>query len=74
MKELVLRSWRMMKADPSGLMCWFDPEREKLMLFELDPREDSRVDALCEGDDQYYEGGALDQGKPALLDEEGLPF
>ena len=62
-KQLVLRSWRTMEAEPDGLMVWFDPTREQLKLYELDPPEDSGVGECCEEGDHHYEGGALDQVK-----------
>jgi len=73
MKELVLRSWRVSQAEPSGAHVWFDPTREQLKLFALEPSTEERVANASEGDD-YYEGGALDQVKSRLAPGDGLPF
>jgi len=65
-----------MKADPSGCLCWFDPSREQVKLYELDPADLSGVASALEMDDPHYEGGALDQVTSPLQDlpGEGLPF
>ena len=51
-KKIILRSWRVMHADPSGLFVWYDPTRESVELFELDPPKNEGVAIACEGDDQ----------------------
>ena len=30
----MIRNWRVMRAEPSGLVVWFDPSRESLRLYE----------------------------------------
>ena len=49
--ELVVRSWRITKANPRGFMMWFDPDVEIPCLRSLPPDSD--------GYDPFYEGGAL---------------
>ena len=49
--ELEVRNWRMTEASPSGLHLWFDPLRETVKLFELDPGEFPGVHEVLEGDD-----------------------
>ena len=51
-KKIMLRSWRVTKASPSGLMVWFDPDRESIELYEMDPQLEAGVADACEGDDQ----------------------
>jgi len=72
MKQLVLRSWRTMEAEPHGLMVWFDPTREQLKLFELEPSEIDGVGECCEEDDQY--GLTPSNDLPGAPPGEDLPF
>ena len=51
-KSIILRQWRMTEASPSGMTVWFDPARETVELFELEPSKDSRVADAVDGDDQ----------------------
>ena len=44
-------AWRICKADPSGLLMWFDPTREEPLLRSL-PHDSEEPDG-------WYEGGAL---------------
>ncbi len=55
-------SWRVVSAEPSGMMMWFDPEREAPMYRVLSPGSD--------GTDGFYEGGALGEH---LEEGEGSP-
>ena len=48
----VLRSWRVTEASPSGAYVWFDPSRETIRLYELEPPPDRGVAIACEGGDQ----------------------
>jgi len=68
-KRLMLRSWRVVGAEPSGLFVWFDPARESVELYELEPPEIPGVDA-------YSEEGDQDRSDPSnLLFPQGeLPF
>ncbi len=50
--KIVVRSWRITGADPSGAMMWFDPTRETPMLVAT-PYPSAREP------DPFYEGGAL---------------
>ena len=36
---LVVRSWRISRAEPSGMMMWFDPSIEAPMLRSLTPEQ-----------------------------------
>ena len=75
MRELILRSWRVTEAQPHGLTVWFDPHREQLKLYELEPPDYSGVREGCEGDDQETDPGAPKQHEQICLDlETGLPF
>ena len=69
-KKIILRSWRVSHADPSGLFVWFDPSRESVELYELDPPKDEGVAIASEGDDQ------VDMYDPSIdINEIGdLPF
>ena len=31
--ELLIRGWRVARAEPSGMVVWFDPTREHVKLF-----------------------------------------
>ena len=73
-KRLVLRSWRVFKAEPSGALVWFDPDKEEVMLFELEPEEDPRVADALERDDQDCDPDVLDQVKTSSGDQSELPF
>ena len=74
MKRIPLRSWRVSKANPVGSICWFDPSREQLQLYELEPETESRVADALEEDDQISMYDELDPVKPILVPEDGLPF
>ena len=71
-KRLILRAWRVSEADPSGAHVWFDPEREEVRLYELDPQTETGVRKCSEGDD-LYEQHELFQVTPVIFDD-GLPF
>ena len=74
MKEIPLRSWRVSAADPRGSTCWFDPSREQLKLFELDPGSHPGVHEVLRGDD-YEDLFESDLVKTDPLPPgEGLPF
>jgi len=62
--ELVVCSWRIQTADPSGMTMWFDPDREVPRLESLS--SDQRRDR-----DEFYEGGALEG---TSMEEEGVPL
>ncbi len=52
MAEITVSSWRITQAQPTGMMMWFDPEREVPLL---------RTASVLEREELgYYEGGALD--------------
>jgi len=73
-KRIVLRNWRVSKAEPSGLFVWYDPDREVVELYELDPETESRVADALEGVDPK-EGQlplSIVSGHPSGLDD--LPF
>ena len=74
MKELELRSWRVTAADPSGSTCWFDPSREQLKLFELDPGAHPGVHEVLRGDDQLGLLESDQEETDPLPPGEGLPF
>jgi len=48
-----IKAWRMMQAEPFGLLMWFDPNTERPRLYELEPGDSEegtlvvREDALC---------------------------
>jgi len=68
----VLRSWRVTEASPSGCHVWFDPLRETIALFELEPSPEERVDDVSEGD-------GSDDSRPEQISlmelvEDELPF
>ena len=50
--RIILRQWRMTEASPSGMTVWFDPLRETVELFEVEPPKDSGVLEVVDGDDQ----------------------
>jgi len=50
-KRIVLRTWRVVKAEPSGLFVWYDPAREAVELYEQEPLKDEGVLEFSEGDD-----------------------
>ena len=72
-KRIVLRSWRVQEAEPSGLFVWFDPDREGVELYELDPPTESGVGDPCEEDDQRGLWDSSDQVNE-LVDSNELPF
>ena len=74
-KELLIRTWRVFTAEPSGSLVWFDPEREEVRLYarELPPEEG--VLESSEGDDLNL-FGRLDSSENRSRDSLGddLPF
>ena len=70
----MLCSWRVSKAEPSGLQVWFDPETEVVKLYALEPHAMRGVLEFGEGDD--LRTGPNDQMEPqvVLRLDEGLPF
>ena len=72
-KRIPLRSWRVTEATPSGCHVWFDPLRESLRLFELDPPTESGVAKALERGDQLDQS-APDQVNLVLDPEDDLPF
>ena len=51
-KRITLRAWRVSEAAPSGLSVWFDPDREYVEIYELEPLPEDGVGECSEGDDQ----------------------
>jgi len=72
-KRVVLRSWRVQEAEPSGFFVWFDPTREGIELYELDPPTESGVADACEGDDQRGLWDAPGSSNNEVV-EDDLPF
>jgi len=70
-KELVVRRWRFQEAKPSGLHVWFDPTREVVRLFELEPGTEDRVPVVGERDDWDSPDDRLDVEQVV---EDDLPF
>ena len=72
-KRKLICQWRVMEAEPSGLLLWFDPETEFPRLYEVEPPRDSGVDSYCEEDDQ--DPGAEDPSRDKqMFRQERLPF
>ena len=48
-----IRAWRVVTAGDQhgGLLVYFDPTRERLRLYELDPKERQGVRETCERDE-----------------------
>jgi len=71
-RRIVLRSWRVQEAEPSGFFVWFDASRESIELYERDPPKDEGVADACEGDDQrgLWDSSIVVNDPP----EEDLPF
>ena len=71
-KELVIRKWRM-ESVPDGCWLFFDPSREDVRLYELEPRAETGVLEVSEGDDQI---GIFDEVKSSNNEivEDDLPF
>ncbi len=68
-----IRAWRVVEAQPHGLMVWFDPRTEFVRLFELkEPPIESGVGDLCEGDDLDGPTGPIQL--TMLVDSDELPF
>ncbi len=73
MKKIVLRSWRVIEGEPSGMFVWYDPTRESIELYELEPPTETGVVAFSEGDDQ----SCLRLSQSEVTDrpgEDDLPF
>ena len=69
--RILLRSWRIMEAEPYGLMMWFDPLRERPELYTLEPGQDSGVDEFREGNEPDESGFP---NSSETEPESGLPF
>ena len=72
-KRVVLRSWRVQVAEPSGLFVWYDPARESVELYELEPDAKQRVADASEGDDQKGLWDVRDQVTMGV-EVDDLPF
>jgi len=62
-----------MEASPSGLMVWYDPTREGVELYELEPPDESGVEDFSEGDGLMSLWGVLKSSKHKFPAGE-LPF
>ena len=73
-KRIVLRSWRVHEAEPSGFFVWFDGAREGVELYELDPLEEPGVAKALERDDQedLFVPDQVNEARELL--EPDLPF
>ena len=75
MAKLVLRNWRVVEAQPSGMYVWFDPCRERVELFELEePTAEAGVGEPGEGDDQRGLFDAQYPGNREVVESDDLPF
>ncbi len=76
MKKIVLCNWRVIKAEPSGLFVWFDPDRESVELYEVEPLLEGGVASASEGDDQtrLFAGASSSDDTPVDPDGSDLPF
>ena len=80
--EILVCSWRIVKAEPSGMFMWFDPEREEPRLVRATPpdseeRELTRVQVDWLGDDdprELLEEGRVGPPESGDADEDMLPF
>ncbi len=78
-REKVICNWRVCAAEPSGLLVWFDPARERVRLYELphsdgvvDPEDITEVDVGWGGEylDKVVSMRAVEaEAEPASLDE-----
>jgi len=74
MAKMVLRAWRVQDAEPSGLMVWFDPERERIEIHELEHHPEDGVPAVRERDDLDLFGRSDQVNNSPESDDSGLPF
>ncbi len=58
-RRIVVRSWRITDAEPSGCHMWFDPYREIPMIGCIPPPSSEDSEPYREG---RWEGGTLDGG------------
>ena len=68
-----IRSWRVSKAEPSGLQVWFDPVKEFVRLYALEPSEIPRVADALERGDQLDLVFPLSSKRGVVLSDD-LPF
>ncbi len=73
MKRLMIRQWRVSKAEPSGLQVWFDPATEFVRLFELEPSAKAGVEGYREGDDDEASSHVSESSNGVFIQED-LPF
>ncbi len=73
-KRIELRNWRVQEAEPSGFFVWFDPTREGVELYELEPSTEERVADACEGDDQRHLWDSQGQVNGGHRLDDDLPF
>ena len=72
MIEKTILGWRICKAEPSGLLVWFDPELEEVKLFLLEePRTRSGVP---DGPEVDYDASDVDEDQVNHEFEPELPF
>jgi len=72
MVEIPIRNWRVMEAEPSGLMLWFDPTCESIRLYH-DPLALNSVVGPEEnpGVDEKRDRGYLDKVGSVSASEQG---
>ena len=73
MARKLICQWRLTKAEPWGLMVWFDPSTEVVRLYELEPSTESGVYEVDEGDDPESNSDLNPPSKQQFLQEE-LPW
>jgi len=69
-RRKVICQWRVAKAEPSGLMVWFDPDTELVRLYELEHPETSGVEGFSEGDDYEVFPPESESDKQMFFNEE----
>ena len=53
LSRVKIRMWRMSRPEKGpGMFVWFDPTREELRIYEMEPPKDSGVEDFSDGDDQ----------------------
>ncbi len=62
MVEMIIRNWRVVDGDPSGLLLWFDPSCETVRLYRTPPSMNSGEVAPGAAEvDEVGESGYLDK-------------
>jgi len=69
MVELPVRNWRILEAEPSGMLVWFDPKCELVKIYRTPHRDGEAVRTYYPGLAETGGSGYLDKVVSVRADE-----